>query len=42
MVQIRLLEAKDVHGNIVSKDIELRIISIHNKFCFDVVMQWKE
>lgn len=39
MVQIRLLEAKAVHGNIVSKDNELRIISIHNKFCFEVVMQ---
>lgn len=43
MVQMRLLETKAVHESIVvSKDSELRIISIHNKFCFDVVMQWKE
>jgi len=40
MVQMMLLETKAVHeSTVVSKDNEFRIISIHNKFCFDVVMQ---
>lgn len=35
---MRFLENKAVQENVVSKDSEFRI-SIHNKFCFDVVMQ---